>query len=56
MKNAFRLIVLFAAIATPVLAANKGNVTIPQNTSVGSTHVAAVNTKYQSMAPARMSR
>ena len=41
MKNAFHLIVLFAAMTTPLWAAKKGSVTIPQNVSVGSTHIAA---------------
>lgn len=41
MKNTFRLIVLFAAISAPLWAASKGGVTIPQDTSVGSTRVAA---------------
>jgi len=39
MKRAFRIIVLFAAISTPLWAAKKGNVTIPQTVSVGSTHI-----------------
>lgn len=41
MKNALRLIVLFAAMTTPLWAAKKGSVTIRQDVSVGSTHIAA---------------
>ena len=40
MKNAIRLIMLFAAITAPAWAAKKGNVTIPQDVSVGLTHIA----------------
>ena len=39
MKNAIRLIMLFAAITAPVWAAKKGSVTIPRDVSVGSTQI-----------------
>lgn len=41
MRNTFRLFVLFAAISTPLWAARKASITIPQDVSVGSTHIGA---------------
>jgi len=39
LKNASRLIVLFAGVTSSLWAAQKGSVTIPQGVSVGSTHL-----------------